>query len=76
MINLNPDQWLLPETKEYLQGQDHKRPTEDEEQIESKLFFNQIKFFFFSSFSSTCYNKRTSVNIFFCLHYSIMIFFK
>ncbi len=24
VINLNPDQWLLPETKEYLKGNDNQ----------------------------------------------------
>ncbi len=41
VINLNPDQWLLPETKEYLKGNDNQEKTtsdtENEHQIEGKF---------------------------------------
>ena len=41
VLNLNPSQWLLPETKDYIQGGDKKdKPasdTENEQQLEGKL---------------------------------------
>ena len=36
VISLDPNQWLLPETKEYLTGHVPKKPTEEEEETQSK----------------------------------------
>lgn len=35
VINLDPNQWLLPETQDYLKGHDRKSDTENEPPVES-----------------------------------------
>ena len=42
VINLDPNQWLLPETQDYLKGHDHKADTENDTPIDSKFASNDI----------------------------------